>query len=231
MFADSSARMAKVKASQPEATSTVFDPLAVENVGVILGIEMVRQPPRPLPPEPFQGAGVYAIYYGGSAPAYAPLVALDGGRWQYPVYIGKVMRSNAKQGFNPKPTTDRAIHKRLVQHAASIDATKNIKSRDFRCRYLVLNDAYIGLAESVLITLFRPAWNGMGFGSKVVGKFRETGTPSAWDCLHPGRLGRPAGNLGRAAAKRRIIDCVARLSEDPADPRTKWMLDRIRHFL
>lgn len=208
-----------------------FDPLAVENIGVILGIELVQQPLHQLPPEPFEGAGVYVLYYGGPEIAYAGLRDLDQGRWQYPVYIGKALRRNAKQGFNPKPTTEKAIHGRLSEHAASIRATSSLDIADFRCRYLVLNDAYIGLAESVLITLFRPAWNGMGFGSKVVGKFREKGTVSLWDSLHPGRGGRPAGDGRQAEAAERISESVRQLGEEPTDPRTRWMLERIRRFL
>lgn len=94
-----------------------------------------------------------------------------------------------------------------------------------------MNDAYIGLAESVLITLFRPAWNGMGFGSKVVGKFRTTGKVSLWDSLHPGREGRPAGDDRQAEAVERISESVRQLSEEPTDPRVRWMLERIRRFL
>ena len=67
-----------------------FDPLAVENVGVTLAVELLEQPLQPMPPpEPFAGAGVYALYYAGNHPAYAGLTALDGGRFKYPVYIGK----------------------------------------------------------------------------------------------------------------------------------------------
>lgn len=209
----------------------VFDPLAVENIGVILGIEIVEQPLHQLPPEPFEGAGIYALYYGGPEVAYAGLRDLDQGRWQFPVYIGKALRRNAKQGFNPKPTTEKAIHGRLSQHAVSIREAPSLCIDDFRCRYLVLNDAYIGLAESVLITLFRPAWNGMGFGSKVVGKNRTKGKVSLWDSLHPGRGGRPAGGERQPEAVARIAKSVRQLGEEPADPKTRWMLERIRRFL
>lgn len=223
--------MSQAQLVAPGNPAELFDPLAVENIGVILGIELVRQPLRPLPPAAFQGAGVYVLYYGGAMPAYADLVALDAGRWQYPVYIGKAMRRNAKQGFTAKATTEKAIHSRLIQHAESIKQADVLDISDFRCRYLVLNDAYIGLAESVLITLFRPAWNGMGFGSKVVGKFREGGKVSLWDSLHPGREGRPAGDHRQQEAAAKIAECVQKLGQEPADPETRWMLQRIRQFL
>ena len=61
-----------------------------------------------LPPaDRFAGAGVYAIYCTGKHPAYKRLVGLDKGKGgsKYPVYIGSAVRENARQGFNPRPTT------------------------------------------------------------------------------------------------------------------------------
>ena len=41
-----------------------FDPLAVENVGVTLAVELLERPLHGMPPtEGFAGAGVYALYY------------------------------------------------------------------------------------------------------------------------------------------------------------------------
>lgn len=60
---------------------TEFDPLAVENVGVTLAVELLEQPLLAMPPEqPFAGAGVYALYYSGSHEAYRDLVELDSDR-------------------------------------------------------------------------------------------------------------------------------------------------------
>lgn len=75
-------------------------------------------------------------------------------------------------------------------HARPIRGT-DLDASDFRCRYLVLNDAHITLAESVLITTLRPAWNGMGFGSNVVGG------PELRGRVHSGTLCIPAGADGR----------------------------------
>lgn len=216
-----------------------FDPLAVENIGVTLAVELLEQPLCPLPPERFAGAGVYAIYYKGGHSAYADLLALDGtGGTRLPVYIGKAVRENAKQGFNPAATTRAKMWDRLNQHAESIRAVEEagndpgFRLEDFVCRYLVLNDAYISLAESVLITTFRPPWNGMGLGSKVVGKERTTQIPSLWDSLHPGRGGRPAGTVERALkAKGKIAEGIQKLGAAPKDPRTTKMLEKIRRFI
>ena len=217
-----------------------FDPLAVENVGVTLAIELLEQPLHLLPPERFTGAGVYALYYSGSHPAYSKLVEMDKekGSWKYPVYIGSAVRENAKQGFSPRPTSQARIWNRLGNHADSIRSIENagldpeFKLEHFRCRFLILNDAYITLAESVLIATFRPAWNGMGFGSKVVGGRRMEGRASLWDSLHPGRGGRPAGTAERGAeAAAKIQESIDKLLEAPQDPRSAKMMEKIKHFL
>jgi len=217
-----------------------FDPLAVENIGVTLAVELLEQPLSPLPPENiFPGAGVYAIYYVGDHPAYAPLVTLDtNGQCRYPVYIGKAVRENAKQGFTLSPTKKASLFGRLKNHAKSIQAAvdagidTHIRLSDFRCRYLVLNDAYITLAESVLITTFRPAWNGMGLGSNGVGTPRMAGKASLWDSLHPGRSGRPIGDSARyAEAASKIKDSIDMLGIPPSDPRTAKMLEKIMRFV
>lgn len=218
-----------------------FDPLAVENIGVTLAVELIEQPLCDLPPnDKFAGAGVYAIYYTGKHPAYKELVGLDKGKGgtRYPIYIGSAVRENAKQGFNPKTTSQQRLWSRLEHHAASIREAiaggkdKDLKLEDFRCRYLVLNDAYITLAESVMISTFRPAWNGMGFGSKVVGGKRMTGRPSHWDSLHPGRGGRPAGTTERGQeARDKIAESIKKLGEEPDDERVAKMMAKIKKRL
>lgn len=212
--------------------SNEFDPLAVENVGVTLAVELLERPLTKMPPEmPFAGAGVYALYYSGDHAAYSTLRALDDGKFKYPVYIGKAAGESAKQGFNPNGNSERKLYGRIVEHSRSIDAVENLNLADFRCRYLVLNDAYIALAESVMIRMFRPPWNGMSFGSKVVGKNRMTGKPGLWDSLHPGRGGRPAGLEQAESAATLIAKRSLELSQDLADPTLKRMYERVMKFV
>ena len=212
--------------------SNEFDPLAVENVGVTLAVELLEQPLTEMPPKtPFGGAGVYALYYSGNHSAYLDLCKLDAGRFKYPVYIGKAAGESAKQGFNPNGSGERKLYGRIVEHSRSIDAVENLDLANFRCRYLVLNDAYIALAESVMIRMFRPPWNGMSFGSKVVGKFRMTGKPGLWDSLHPGRGGRPAGSEQADTAAQLIARRTVELSHDLADPTLKRMYERVMKFV
>ena len=210
-----------------------FDPLAVENVGVTLAVELLEQPlERMPPPDPFAGAGVYALYYSGDHPAYAGLTGIDGGRNKYPVYIGKAAGESSKQGFNSSSATKkRKLYERIAQHAKSIDEVNNLELDHFRCRFLVLNDAYIALAESVLIRLFRPAWNGMSFGSKVVGRNRMGGNVGLWDALHPGRGGRPAGTERAQEAADVIAKRVDELGDEIADPGVRRMYERIMKFV
>ena len=210
----------------------LFDPLAVENIGVTLAVELLEQPVHDLPAlRKFSGAGIYALYYGGELDAYAPLKALDlaEGGSRIPIYIGKAVRQNAKKGFSAKPVTENKLFNRIKAHARSIAQAENLDPSDFRCRYLVLNDAYIGLAEAVLIATFRQAWNGMGLGSNVTGEPRMKGKASAWDSLHPGRKGRPRGTVESAAAAAAIIaQAIAALGEAPEDERTALMIEKIR---
>ncbi len=205
-----------------------FDPLAVENVGVTLAVELLEQPVARLPlSRPFSGAGVYALYYHGDLPAYAALTKLDSGRSLYPIYIGSAVRENAKQGFTARPTQEARVYSRLRSHQRSL-AQVTLNPSDFSFRYLVLNDAYITLAESVLIAVFRPVWNGAGLGSNGVGGPRMGGQASIWDALHSGRKGRPAADVARRReAEAYIADSVARIGTDYDDPKTQRMAARV----
>jgi hypothetical protein len=59
---------------------------------------------------------------------------------------------------------------------------------DFYCRYLVVEDIWIPLGESLLINEFRPVWNKFGgFGIHQPGGGRLKQQKSIWDTLHPGR--------------------------------------------
>lgn len=212
---------------------TEFDPLAVENVGVTLAVELLQQDIHKFPPETrFKGPGIYALYYTGSHAAYSPLVTLDNGRCCFPVYVGQAARENAKQGFSPRPSPGNELYSRIRKHYQSISQATNINPDDFKVRYLTLKPAYISLAESVLIMAFRPPWNGMGLGSNETGGPRMAGQGSLWDSLHPGRKGRPNGTQDTASAAAELIARrVEELHQPPSDPIVKRMLERIMKFV
>lgn len=212
--------------------SKLFDPLSVENVGVTLAVELISRPMLRLPLEHrFSGAGIYALYYLGRHSAYKAFMALDKGKCRYPVYIGRAAGENAKQGFRTSTTSEAKLYGRIRQHVSSIEQVSNLSIDDFRCRYLVLNDAYISLAESVMIRLFRPPWNGMSLGSNPVGGPRMAGKESLWDSLHPGRKGRPKGSKPRAAEAAKVISQRASaLGEKFDDPDLARMYQRVMKF-
>ena len=128
-------------------------------------------PAVPLPPERFDGVGVYAIHYQGGSEPYA-------GLGETPIYVGKA--------DNQAP---RVLHKRLDEHSSSIDQAENLLLSDFACRWLVLAPVWVGLTEQILIDTYRPLWNRTvkGFGNHDPGSGRYAQQRSEWDTLHPGR--------------------------------------------
>ncbi len=66
------------------------------------------------------------------------------------------------------------LYHRLREHAASIQQVSNLSLDDFLCQYLVVDDIWISLGESLLIEKFSPIWNTIlvGFGNHDPGKGR-----------------------------------------------------------
>ncbi|MBC7353371.1 MAG: Eco29kI family restriction endonuclease [Thermogutta sp.] len=141
--------------------------------------------------EPFAGAGIYAIYYFGSFPPYRLFCEVKerDGR-EIPIYVGKAVPPGARKGnLGLDADPGQALYKRLKEHEESIRQAKNLNIRDFYCRYLVVDDIWIPLGESLLIARFSPLWNKIidGFGNHDPGKGRYEQLRSRWDTLHPGR--------------------------------------------
>lgn len=162
------------------------------NLGVSVAEAMLSQEVVPLGTlARFDGAGVYAIYYVGKFDAYRPLAQLNKGeKLQAPIYVGKAVPPGARKGgFGLDDTPSQALYSRLAEHAESISLTTNLSLKDFHCRYLVVDDVWIPLGESLLIAKFAPVWNTLidGFGNHDPGKGRYNGFCPRWDVLHPGR--------------------------------------------
>jgi len=168
-----------------------FDPLKKRRLAESIVRELLMQPATMLPPKArFRGAGVYAIYYKGNNPIYARLTELNSKEWRHPIYIGKAdPPGRRKGGFQEEASRESSLYPRLAQHAESLKQVSNLKLEHFRCRYLVVDDVWIGLAESLLIDQTKPVWNAVldGFGIHDPGKGRHAGKRSFWDTLHPGR--------------------------------------------
>ena len=176
------------------STQAPYNPLEKVNLGISVAEAMLSQPVHRLDDlHPFSGAGIYAIYYAGSHPAYKKLVNINSTQGPTcPLYVGKAIPEGGRKGGGAiaglKANTTKALFKRLGEHAESIRATQ-LSVADFSCRYLVVDDIWIPLGESLLIAKFSPIWNLLvdGFGNHDPGSGRYNGLAPKWDVLHPGR--------------------------------------------
>ncbi len=169
-----------------------FNPLDKKNLGESVADALLRREPDRLGElEPFNGAGIYAIYYTGAFPLYSVIAERNAdGRFQTPLYVGKAVPPGARKGgFGLGLDPGAALFNRLREHAKSIDQVENLDLTDFHCRFLVVDDIWIPLGESLLIAKFTPLWNQWldGFGNHDPGKGRYNQERSRWDALHPGR--------------------------------------------
>lgn len=170
-----------------------FNPLDKKNLGGMVAEALLDSPVHPLGGLPaFRGAGIYSLYYTGDFPEYEPIARANrGDAFRVPIYVGKAIPEGGRKGkIIEDANTTRALSKRLGQHAKRIKAAAStLKLEDFYCRHLVLDDVWIPLGESLLISRFQPLWNIRvdGFGNNVLGKGRPDQVMSRWDCLHPGR--------------------------------------------
>jgi hypothetical protein len=168
-----------------------FNPLDKKNLGESVADALLEVNIQPLPPAPFIGAGVYALYYTGHFSAYRELSKVNqDGQFNYPIYIGKAVPAGTRKGgFSLEVEHGLALHKRLSEHSEALKSARNLELSDFFCRFLVVDDIWIPLAESMLIERFKPVWNHVldGFGNHDPGSGRHNGKTPLWDCLHPGR--------------------------------------------
>lgn len=174
------------------ATIIPFNPLDKKNLGASVAEAMLEQPAKPLNIlKQFYGIGIYAIYYTGDFEPYAPLAVRNrDDQFTAPIYVGKAVPKGARKGGGVgESTNSRALFDRLREHAESIEAVENLDISDFYCRFLVVDDIWIPLGESLLIAKFAPLWNAVldGFGNHDPGKGRYQGLRPKWDVLHPGR--------------------------------------------
>lgn len=171
-----------------------FNPLDKKNLGASVAEALVSQPAHPLGAlASFFGSGIYAIYYRGKHVAYAPISRpnqVDARSPTIPIYVGKAVPQGARKGkVIPDSTRSKALYSRLLEHAESIQATDTLSIDDFTCRYLVVDEIWIPLGESLMIAKFSPLWNLIveGFGNHDPGAGRYNGLRPRWDTMHPGR--------------------------------------------
>lgn len=169
-----------------------YNPLDRKNLGKSLTDAILKSAPCPIADlQTFTGAGIYAIYYAGPFPPYKAITDRNkDGKFGQPVYCGKAVPPGARTGFSDVSAPVGAVlFRRLQEHADSIRQATNLDVADFSCRYLVTDDIWIPLAESLLIQMFKPLWNAKciaGFGNHDPGGNRPQ-KKSPWDVIHPGR--------------------------------------------
>ena len=167
--------------------SAVFDPGNPRTIGFFIALALTAQPRRPLSElQPFHGSGVYAIYYRGDFPLYAPISNTD-----TPVYVGQAAPQQ-QAAMTPVGQGVRLVA-RLNEHRKNIiRAERTLRIADFDYRALVVQTGWETGAEDYLIRLFRPIWNKetkIVFGIGKHGDSAETrrNKRSPWDTLHLGR--------------------------------------------
>jgi hypothetical protein len=153
---------------------------------------LLAQPFSSLPPdESFPGSGLYALYYFGNHPAYAPVVSPGSRTYGWPVYIGRAISPGRRADGDGllRSTLQPVLYRKLREHAATLNQVENLQVKDFRCRYLVIENIWVPLAEQLLIQQYRPVWNTVvpGFGLHSPGAGRALQLRSDWDEFHPGR--------------------------------------------
>lgn len=167
-----------------------YNPLETENLGASVAEALLNQAVQPLANlQRFQGAGIYSLYYTGPHPAYQLLAAANqDDQYRQPIYVGKAVPPGARKGI-AVATRSTALHGRLSDHKASIEAAENLDVRDFAYRRLIVETIWIPLGESLLISRSAPVWNSVvdGFGNHDPGSGRHKGLRPRWDVLHPGR--------------------------------------------
>jgi Eco29kI restriction endonuclease len=173
-------------------TDHPYNPLDKHNLGRSVAEALLARPVASLSETAgLVGAGVYAIYYTGNFPSYAPVVARNRNDiFGQPIYVGKAIPKGARKGgLTFDAATGTALRDRLRTHSNSIREASNIDLVDFQFRSLVVDDVWIPLGENMLIQQFQPIWNRVidGFGNKTPGARRSAQHRSLWDVIHPGR--------------------------------------------
>lgn len=161
-----------------------FNPLDKTNLGTSVVEALLKSEKYPLGDIPeTAGAGIYAIYYKGSFDAYSLISSRE-----IPIYVGKAVPSGSRKGIKTK-TTGKPLYDRITEHAESINAASNLSINDFEFRFIIVDEIWIPLGESLIITRYTPVWNSVldGFGAHDPGKGRYGGKRPRWDVVHPGR--------------------------------------------
>lgn len=195
-----------------------FDPADPDTAGRLVALALIAQERVPLGRVPrTYGSGVYAIYYCGDHPLYAPIAGTE-----TPIYVGKADPDNPN-ARTPREQGPRLFgrlkdHRRMIEIVGDY-AEKNglphpLRIDDFLARRLVCATNAQLVAERHLIAMFRPIWNneiGICWGISKHGDAATTRSNkrSPWDVMHPGRAWAMAESLDSKASPEDIERRIA----------------------
>ncbi|AEG49665.1 Restriction endonuclease, type II, Eco29kI [Sphingobium chlorophenolicum L-1] len=204
--------------------SAVFDPSNPKVVGRFVSLALVAQQRHPLSEIPrFYGSGIYAIYYKGSFPPYAPISGSE-----TPIYVGQAApavnnaRTPLEQGAR--------LCMRLSDHRKNIGtATTTLDLTDFEFRSLVVQSGWETAAEDYMIHLFRPIWNSetnilYGLGKHGDDAKTRANKRSPWDTMHPGRKWAEASKEDARSPDTIKTDLARHFQEHPIFPDLEHVL-------
>ena len=195
-----------------------FDPADPDTAGRLVALALIAQDRVPLGRVArTYGSGVYAIYYRGDHPLYAPISGTE-----TPIYVGKAdpetphARTPREQGarlFGRLKDHHRMI-KTVSDYALSNSRPHPLRVEDFEVRRLVCATNAQLVAEKHLIAMFRPIWNnevGICWGISKHGDSATTraNKRSPWDVIHPGRPWAMAESLDDKASPEVISQRIA----------------------
>lgn len=171
--------------------SDAFEEIIKDTVRFFNGTPVIELPPQ----TKFHGTGVYAIYYIGKSKFYKDISEKNRIEFSLPIYVGKAVPRGWRQARSENKQTKKSfeLNGRLNEHARSITQANNLNSKDFYCRFMILEgtaSSLIGTVEAALIRYYKPLWNSQldGFGNHDPGKGRYNQAKSEWDVIHPGRI-------------------------------------------
>src|SRR5580692_5640544 len=83
-----------------ETSPIPYDPLDLRTLDENMVKVVLEQPVISLEGlTPFEGSGIYVIYYTGDFPPYAPIAdANRNGGWERPIYVGEATRKGGRKG-------------------------------------------------------------------------------------------------------------------------------------
>jgi len=162
-----------------------FNPLTKEALARSVEYELLAQVPQRLDQVPrFLGPGIYVIYYDGPHVLYRAISRTD-----QPIYVGKAVPAGSRKALTDDTKIGSPLWNRIDEHRESVSYGADLQPSDFHVRYLVADELFIPLAETLMIRTLHPVWNQAvdGFGNHDPGKGRYDGKLPDWDTLHPGR--------------------------------------------